>query len=96
MLLNTPSFDKKSLERVENRYIEEYAEKYGKLLINIKSNPNNKTKKIVYKVNIENKKQLEERIARLENKLTIKDDMINKHFYFDTFIDGKRYKTMAR
>ena len=59
LLMNTPSFDKKSLERVENCYIEEYAEKHGELLINIKSNPNNKTKKIEYKVNIENKTQLE-------------------------------------
>ena len=36
LLMNTPSFDKKSLERLENCYIEEYAEKYGELLINIK------------------------------------------------------------
>ena len=90
LLMNTPSFDKKSLERVENRCIEEYPEKYNKLLINIKSNPNNKTRKIEYKVNIENKTQLEERLAILENKLTIKDDTINKQFYFDAFIDGKR------
>ena len=96
LLMNTPSFDKKSLEKVENCYIEEYADKYGKLLINIKSNPNNKTKKIEYNVNMENKIQLEERIAKLENKLTIKDDTRNKHFYFDTFIDGKRHKMMAR
>ena len=96
LIINSPSNDKKSLEKVENGYIQEYAEKYGKLLINIKSNPNNKTKKIEYNVIIENKKQLEERIAKLENKLTIKDDMNNKQFYFDAFVDGKRYKTMAR
>ena len=47
--------------------------KYGKLLLNIKSNPL-KTKKVEYKVNIENKRQLEERIAKRENKLSIKDD----------------------
>lgn len=93
--MNTPSFDKKSLERVENCYIEEYAEKYGDLLINIKSNPNIKTKKIEYKVNIENKTQLEERIAKLENKLTIKDDTINKRWYID-IIDGKRYHSESR
>ena len=74
LICNSPSHDKKSLEKVENGYVEEYAEKYGKLLINIKSNPNNKTKKIEYNVSIENKKQLEERIAKLENKLKIKDD----------------------
>ena len=87
LLMNIPSSDKKSLEKVD---------KYGKLLINIKSNPNNKTKKIEYNVNMENKTQLEERIAKLENKLTIKNDTRNKHFYFDTFIDGKRHKTMER
>ena len=77
LIINTPSNDKRSLEKVENGYIQEYAEKYGELLLNIKSNPI-KTKKIEYNVNIENKKQLEERIAKLENKLTIKDDTKNK------------------
>ena len=56
LLIDVPSNDKRGLEKVENGYIEEYAEKYGKLLLNIKSNPNNKTKKIEYNVNIENKK----------------------------------------
>ena len=97
LIMNTPSFDKKSLENVENCYIQEYAKLYGKLFINIKSNPLKKVNKIEYTVNIENKVQLlEERIAILKNKLTIKDDTINKQFYFDPFIDGKRYKTMAR
>ena len=44
LIVNCPSFDKKSLENSERGHIEEYAEMYGKLLINIKSNPNNKTK----------------------------------------------------
>ena len=96
LIVNAPSNDKRGLERVENGYIEEYAEKYGKLLINIKSNPNKKTKKIEYNVNIENKTQLEDRIAKLENKLTIKDDTKNKCWLIDSIIDGKRYKTMAR
>ena len=96
LIVNAPSNDKKSLERVENGYIHEYAEKYGKRLINIRSNPNKKTKKIEYKVTIENKTQLEERIAKLEKKLTIKDDAKNKCWLIDSIIDGKRYKTMAR
>ena len=95
LLIHAPSNDKRGLEKVENGYIQEYAEKHGKLLINIKSNPI-KTKKIEYNVSIENKKQLEERIAKLDNKLTIKDDIKNKQFYFDAFIDGKRHKAMAR
>ena len=89
LIINAASNDKRGLEKVENGYIEEYAEKYGKLLTNIKSNPL-KVKKVKYNVNIENKKQLEERIAILENKLTIKDDEKNKQFYFDALIDGKR------
>ena len=44
----------------------------------------------------ENKQQLEERIAKLDQKLAIKDDTINKQYYYDSFIDGKRYKTKAR
>ena len=96
LIVNAPSNDKKNLEQVENGYIHEYAEKYGNELINIRSNPNKKTKKIEYKATIENKKQLEERIAKLENKLTIKDDAKNKCWFIDNIIDGKRFKTMAR
>ena len=89
LIIHAPSNDKKSLEKVENGYIEEHAEKYGKLLINIKSNPNNKTKNIEYNVSIENKKQLEERIAKLENKLTIKDDTKNKRWFIDSLLTEK-------
>ena len=56
LIVNAPSNDKKNLEQVENGYIHEYAEKYGNELINIRSNPNKKTKKIEYKATIENKK----------------------------------------
>ena len=51
-----------------------------------------------YQVIVENKKkkQLEERIAKLENKLTIKDDDKNKRWFFDTIINGKRYQTISR
>ena len=96
LIINAPSKDKKSLEKVENGYIQEYAEKYGNKLINIKSNPNIKSKKIEYKVNIENKTQLEERIAKLENKLTIKDDTKNKRWFIDSIIDGRRYHSESR
>ena len=95
LIINAPSKDKKSLERVENGYIQEYAEKYGKPLLNIRANPT-KTNKIEYNVVIENKTQLEARIAKLEKKLTIKDDTKNKQLFFDSIIGGKRYKTMAR
>ena len=82
---------KNSLEKVENGYIEEHAEKYGNKLKNIKSNPLKKIKKIEYKVEIENETQLRERITKLENKLTIKDDTKIKRWFFDTVINnGKK------
>ena len=95
LLIDAPSNDKRGLEKVENGYIQEYAEKYGNKLINIKSNPI-KTKKIEYNVIIKNKKQLDERIAKLENKLTIKDDTKNKRWFIDSIIDGKRYHSESR
>ena len=96
LIINAPSNDKKSLEKVENGYIHEYAEKYVKQLLNIKSNPNNKIKRIEYDVKIENKKQLEERIAKLDKKLKIKDDVKNQRLYVDSIVEGKRYQTIAR
>ena len=74
LFVNAPSKDKKSLENVENGYIEEYAEIYGQPLLNIRGNPKRKIKKIEYKVEIENETQLKERITKLEKKLIIKDD----------------------
>ena len=96
LIINAPSNDKKSLEKVENGYIEQYADKYGKKLLNIKCNPIKKAKKIVYEVKIENEDQLRERIAKLDKKLNIKDDTKNKLWFIDSIINGKRYKTMAR
>ena len=96
LIVNAPSKDKKSLEKVENGYIEEYAETCGQKLLNIRCNPKRKTKKIEYKVEIENETQLKERIAKLDKKLTIKDDNKNNLFYFDAIVEGKRVKTMAR
>lgn len=72
LIVLAPSFDRKSLEKVENGYISEYAEKHGNKLLNVKCNPLKKTKKVEYEVKMENKSQLEERIALLEKNLTIK------------------------
>lgn len=95
LITNAPSFNKSSLVNVENGYIAEYAEKYGERLLNVRSNPIKK-KKIEYSAQIETEAQLKARIAKLENKLKIKDDTVNKTYYYDTVIHGKRYKTMAR
>ena len=79
----------------ENEYIEEYAEKYANKLINIRSNPVKK-RKYEYNMTMKTDKQVRKRIGLLEKKLEIKDNTINELFYYDTIIDGKRHKTMAR
>ena len=62
----------------------------------LRSNPNQKVKKIEFQVKMENEKQLRERIAKLEKKLNIKEGKKKSLFYFDTIIDGKRHHTYAR
>ena len=46
----------------------------AKELLNVRSNPNKKVKKIEFQVKMENEKQLRERIAKLEKKLNSKED----------------------
>ena len=46
----------------------------AKDLLNVRSNPNKKVKKIEFQVKMENEKQLRERIAKLEKKLNSKED----------------------
>ena len=95
LVIKAPTNDKKSLEKIENAYIQDYAEKCGELLLNVKANPL-KPKKVEFKVQMENQKQLEERIAKLDDKIKIKDNENDKFLYFDNIILGKRYKTKAR
>lgn len=82
-------------KKIKNRHIEEYAERYGKKLLNVKSNPLKKVKKIEYEVQIETKEDLLKRIKMPEKKLVIESDEDNKRFYFDTKINGKRIQTVA-
>ena len=96
LIVNAPSYDKKHLEKTENEYIREYAEIYGDKLINKRNNPNIKQKKFEFKVEIENQQQLEERIAKLDSKLKIKDNVDKNYWYFDAVVEGKRHQTMAR
>ena len=91
LVVNAPSADK-------NGYIKEYAERHANKLLNVKCQPlkSQKLKEIKYKVKIENQKELEERIAKLKNKLVTRDDEKNKLLFYDSVIEGKRYKTKAR
>ena len=95
LIIDAPSRDKKHLEKCENGYIEKYAEKYKELLLNKRCNPKAK-KAIEYKVNIENEEQLRERIAKLDKRIVIRDDVENRMLYYDTIIEGTRHATKTR
>ena len=69
---------------------------YNDLLINIKSNPNQKTKKIKYEVHVENKRQLLERIAKLEQRIKIKDNKNKSSWCIDSIVNGKRFQSEAK
>ena len=69
LLVLAPSKERKSLENVENGYIEEYANKYGDKLLNVKDNRRKiKRKEVKYEVKMENKGELQRRIPLLEDK----------------------------
>ena len=69
--------------------------RYGDKLLNIKSNPNLKSKEVKFKVSMENETQLRERLTKLGITLKIKDDPVNKLFYYDRKVDGERYRSVA-
>ncbi|CAH3030534.1 unnamed protein product [Porites evermanni] len=85
-----PCKDKKTLEKIENSYINEYKQEYGDDLLNIKGVKKEKTIKNEFKVEMENQKQLEERLEKLGVKFQIKDNTINDYLSINTVIDGKR------
>ena len=59
-----PCKDKKTLEKIENSYINEYKQKYGDDLLNIKGVKKVKEIKNEFKVEMENQKQFEERLEK--------------------------------
>ena len=95
LIVKAPTKDRKTLEQVGNEWIHEYATKYGDKLLNIKSIPNLKSKEVKLKVSLENETQLRERLTKLEITLKIKDDPVNKFFYYDRKVDGERYRGVA-
>ena len=96
LLVYAPCYDKKTLEKIENGYIDEYAEKYQNELLNVRCNPKKKQKKIEFEVYIENDKQLRQRIAVLEKNIQIKDNTEKSYWYFDNVVDGIRHQTKSR
>ena len=55
-----------------------------------------KKKEVKLKVEMENEKQLRERLTKLGITLRIKDDPVNQLFYYDGVVNGKRCETMSR
>ena len=91
LICNCPCKDKKTLEKIENSYINEYKQQYGDKLLNIKGVKEVKTIKNEFKVEMENQKQLEERLQKMGYKLRIKNNTIEDYLVIDTKINGKRY-----
>ena len=61
LICNCPCKDKKTLEKIENSYINEYKQQYGDRFLNIKGVKKVKKIKNEFKVEMENQKQFEER-----------------------------------
>ena len=90
LIERVPSKDRKSLEKVENEYIHEYATEYGDRPLNKKSVPQKDKKEIQFKAQIENETQLREKLAKLGVTLRIK-----QFLYYRGPVDGKEYKSIA-
>ena len=91
LICNCPCKDKKTLEKIENSYINEYKQQYGDKLLNIKGVKKVKKIKNEFKVDMENQKQFQERLEKMGYKFKIKDNTIKEYLVIDTKINGKRY-----
>ena len=85
-----PCKDKKTLEKIENSYINEYKQEYGDDLLNIKGVKKEKKIKNEFKAEMENQEQLEEILEKLGVKFQIKHNAIKDYLVIDTKINGKR------
>ena len=96
LIVNAPSHDKKSLEIIESKYINQYASMYNDRVLNERMNHNKKRKDIKFQAEIETEDKLTERITILNDKIKINDDVNNKYIYFKTKIDGVVHRSKAR
>ena len=97
-IIRAPCKDRQELNRVEAEYIRYYSVKYGDRLLN-KQLVQKQTVKIEYKhqAQIETETQMRERLRqKFGDKIKIKDDPMNKLLYYDTKVDGKRYRSIAK
>lgn len=67
-------------------------------MLNVRGNPLKKKQrtKLEHEVVIESNKQLIARIEQLEGKIIIKDNVEKEYWYYDTVVNGKRYRTIAK
>ena len=93
---NCPCKDKKTLEKIENSYINEYKQQYGDKLLNIKGVKKVTKKSSQFKVEMENQKQFEQRLEKMGYKFRIQDDTIRSYLKIDTNVNGKRYQFKRR
>ena len=96
LICQCPCKDKKTLEKIENSYINEYKQKYGDELLNIKGVKKIKPKTAQFKVELETQKQLEQRLEQLDRKLKIKDDTNRSYLEIDARVDEKRVHLIRR
>ena len=95
LIVNPPSKGKKTLEKIDNRYIDEYSQTHSKMLINIRCNPLRKERRPTKcEVEMETETQLRER-AGLEKKLVIKERK-NSMFIIDNVVRGMRVIAKAK
>ena len=97
-IILAPCKDRTEFNKVEAEYIIPYSDNYGSRLLN-KQHAKKESKEIKYQhqAYIESENELRERLRqKFGDKIKSKDDPMNKLLYYDTKIDGKRYKTMAR
>ena len=97
-IMLAPCKDRTEFNKVEAEYIISYSEKYGSRTLNKQhAKKENEEIKYQHQAYIESENELKERLhQKFGDKLKIKDDPMQKLLYYDTKIDGKRYKTMAR
>ena len=99
LIVKAPCYDKKTLEAIETKWIEWFAADYGSNLLNKRGNKSRRKsqrKTVVHEAAIETDKQLIQRVEELEGKIIIRDRPDIRCWLFDTVVDGKRRKTMAR
>ena len=93
LIVDGPCENKHKLEKVEKKYINQYAKKYGDKILNKRGNDEIKEKpEIKYSFKIEKEDDL---IKRIEKMVAIKNDKMNKRLEIQ-FRDGNKKVSVQR